>query len=122
MSRYVGVFRVKDGMEAALEHIRQIKNEFNTITISDKSLSWNLELQHYLELENMITSAIATVKAAIWRKESRGAHWRDDYKDEDNKFLGHSIVSSESDNKVLLRSVRKSKDNVDFYQPQGRNY
>lgn len=122
MSRYVGVFRVKDGLEAALEQIMQIKNEFNTITISDKSLSWNLELQHYLELENMITSAIATVKAAIWRKESRGAHWRDDYKDEDNKFLGHSIVSSESDDKVLLRPVRKSKDNVDFYQPQGRNY
>jgi len=116
------VFRVEDGLEAALEQIMQIKNEFNTITISDKSLSWNLELQHYLELENMIISAIATVKAAIWRKESRGAHWRDDYKDEDNKFLGHSIVSSESDGKVLLRPVRKSKDNVDFYQPQGRNY
>lgn len=121
MSRYVGVFRVEDGLKTALEQIIQIKNKFSTITISDKSLKWNLELQYYLELENMIISAIATVKAAIWRKESRGAHWRDDYKDEDNKFLGHSIVSSESDD-VLLRSVRKSKGNVDFYQPQGRNY
>ena len=122
MSKYVGVFRVEDGLSIALEQIMQIKNEFNVITISDKSLSWNLELQHYLELENMIISAIATVKAAIWRKESRGAHWRDDYKDEDNKFLGHSIVFSGNNDKVLLRPIRKSKDNVDFYQPQGRNY
>lgn len=121
MSRYVGVFRSEVGLNTALQQIIQIKNKFSAITISDKSLRWNLELQHYLELENMIISAISTVKAAIWRKESRGAHWRDDYKDEDNKFLGHSIIYPESDD-VLLRSVRKSKENVDFYQPQGRNY
>lgn len=122
MSKYVGVFRTEDSLKKALQLILQIKNKFNNITISDKSLNWNVELQHYLELENMIISAIATVKAALWRKESRGAHWRNDYEEEDNRFWGHSIVSSEDEGEVLLRIVRKTINNVDFYQPQGRNY
>ncbi|MEM6339333.1 MAG: FAD-binding protein, partial [Pseudomonadota bacterium] len=122
MSTYVGVFRTEEGLNEALQQIMHIKSKFDDLTISDKSLCWNVELQHYLELENMIISAIATIKGALWRKESRGAHWRDDYNDEDNKFLGHSIISSKNDEEIILRRPRKSRDNVDFYQPQGRNY
>ena len=122
MSKYVGVFRTEDGLNTALQHVMQIKSNFRDITISDKSLCWNIELQHYFELENMIISAIATIKGALWRKESRGAHWRDDYNNEDSEFLGHSIISFEDDIDILLRQSRKSSDNVDFYPPQGRNY
>lgn len=122
MSKYVGVFRTEDGLNTALQQIIQIKSKFSDLTISDKSLCWNVELQHYLELENMIISAIATIKGALWRKESRGAHWRDDYNNEDSEFLGHSIISSEDNRDIILRQSRKSRDNVDFYQPQGRNY
>lgn len=122
MSKYVGVFRTEEGLNIALQQIMQIKSKFSDITISDRSLCWNVELQHYLELENMIISSIATIKGSLWRRESRGAHWRKDYSDEDNKFLGHSIIPSEEGEEIILRQSRKSSDNVDFYQPQGRNY
>ena len=120
MSKYVGVFRTETGLKEALKQIALINKKFYTTTIDDKSLVWNVELQHYLELENMLLSSIASIKSALWRKESRGAHWRNDYKNEDNKFLGHSVISTEGE--VFLRLSRKSSNNVDFYQPQGRNY
>lgn len=122
MSKYVGVFRTNEGLNSALKEIEQLEKEFKSSTISDQSLRWNVELQHYLELENMLISALATIRSAIWRQESRGAHWRDDYKESDAKFLGHTVVSYSKKDKVLLRPVRVSVNNVDFYQPERRNY
>jgi succinate dehydrogenase / fumarate reductase, flavoprotein subunit len=122
MSKYVGVFRTKEGLDIALDKMTRLEAEFRESTISDKSLCWNVDLQHYLELENMFVSAFATIRSALWRQESRGAHWRDDYKSKNDKFLGHTIVSSVNGSEILLRPIRKSENNVDFYQPQGRNY
>jgi succinate dehydrogenase / fumarate reductase, flavoprotein subunit len=122
MSKYVGVFRIEEGLKLALDQAMEIYNLFQKITIFDKSLSWNLELQHYLELENMIISAIATIRSALWRCESRGAHWRNDFQNENNKFIGHSIFYLQNQENVMLRPVRISSNNVDFYQPTGRNY
>ena len=122
MSKYVGVFRTRKGLETALKEMNCLEEKFKVATISDKSLCWNVELQHYLELENMFISAFATIRSALWRTESRGAHWRDDYQENNNKFLGHTMVSMDKNSEILLRPVRMSKNNVDFYQPEGRNY
>ena len=122
MSKYVGVFRTREGLETALKEMYLLEEVFRVATISDRSLCWNIELQHYLELENMFLSALATIRSALWRTESRGAHWRDDYKENNNEFLGHTMVSMDKNSEILLRPVRISKHNVDFYQPEGRNY
>jgi succinate dehydrogenase/fumarate reductase flavoprotein subunit len=122
MSKYVGLFRTEVGLNTALKKMTSLVEEFRVSTIFDKSLCWNVDLQHYLELENMFTSAFATIRSALWRQESRGAHWRDDYKMSSDKFLGHTIVARENEGKILLRPVRVSKNNVGFYQPHGRNY
>lgn len=117
MSKYVGVFRTEDNLNIALQEIMRIKNTFSNIAVSNNSLCWNLELQRYLELENMIISSIATIKAALWRKESRGSHWRNDYNLKNNDFLGHSIVlSKENNTEVSLRNIRRSTLNQGLYK------
>jgi succinate dehydrogenase/fumarate reductase flavoprotein subunit len=123
MNKYVGVFRRKEELLLALNKVMDIKKRFNNSSPVDKSLVWNMELQHYLELENMIVSAICTIKAALWRKESRGSHWRTDYPDQNDKeFLIHSICNGIDEEKVIGRTVRKIEDNVGFFQPEKRNY
>ena len=121
MSKYVGVFRSKENLLTALNALNEINQQFKISGINDQSLQWNMELQHYLEFENMIVSALATVKLALWREESRGAHWREDFQNSDDEFAVHSIYNANNDN-IFKRQVRKAQENVDFYQPHKRNY
>lgn len=122
MSKYVGVFRTYDGLVQALKNITSIEEDYNKAGITDKSLQWNMVLQHYLELGNMILSAKATIESALWREESRGAHWRDDFTQVNPKYWGHTICFVQKKSSLFLRPIRISKDNVDFYQPEKRNY
>ena len=72
-------------MDEILDNISQVK-------ISDKSLIWNTDLLETIELENLIQQAVITVKSAENRKESRGAHARDDFRERnDEDWLFHSL-------------------------------
>ncbi len=123
MSHNVGVFRNKEGLSRALDEITKLQAEYQNITITDKSLTWNMELQHYFELGNMLSSAITTTRSALWRLESRGAHWRQDHQEKNSKFHGHTMCHNNTKlENILLRPVRMSVENVDFYQPTSRNY
>lgn len=120
MSQYVGVFRSEKGLKIAFKKIQNLQVKYKKSSPVDKSLQWNVGLQHYLELGNMLISALVTVRSALWREESRGAHWRYDFQEKNNKFLGHSICSIDMTKNLELRPVRIV--NVDFYQPTNRNY
>jgi succinate dehydrogenase / fumarate reductase flavoprotein subunit len=122
MSKYVGVFRSAEGLKIALHKMSILQNQYQKASVSDKSLQWNIELQHFLEFENMLISALITIKSALWREESRGSHWRYDFPGNNNKFLGHTICSKDLEGEIKLRPVRISINNVDFYQSNGRNY
>ncbi|MDG1436883.1 MAG: FAD-binding protein [Rickettsiaceae bacterium] len=122
MSKNVGVFRTKEGLQAALKKINHLQTRYKEASVEDKSLQWNVELQHYLELGNMLISASITTQSALWREESRGAHWRNDFQTNDIKFLWHTICNQDIDKQISLRPIRKSRDNVDFYQPTSRKY
>ncbi|MDP5082819.1 MAG: FAD-binding protein, partial [Rickettsiaceae bacterium] len=122
MSQYVGVFRSAEGLIIALQKMNILCSQYEKAAVSDKSLQWNIELQHFLELGNMLVSALITIKSALWREESRGAHWRYDFPESNNRFSGHTICNYRSDKKIKIRSVRMSANNVDFYQPNSRNY
>lgn len=122
MSHYVGVFRSGKSLKTALKKINLLQKQYNQACVTDKSLLWNVELQHYLELGNMLSLALVTVKSALWRAESRGAHWRWDFQGKDDKFLGHTVCGSDEKEVIVLRPVRMSVNNVDFYQLNGRNY
>ena len=93
MNRYLGVFRTQKDLEKALKEILQLQEDFAKMHIStiDRKLNWGII--RALELRNMIDIAEATVRGALWRKESRGAHWRTDYPNRnDEEYLVHTMI------------------------------
>lgn len=119
MQSFVGVFRSKEGMQQALAQIEQIEQEFLDAKVTSNSLEWNIELQNYLELENMLASAKATTASALWRQESRGAHWRKDFQESKCEYRVHSLWFSD---KITTRAVRSSKNNVGIFPSPIRKY
>ncbi|HJK86611.1 MAG TPA: FAD-binding protein [Candidatus Megaira endosymbiont of Nemacystus decipiens] len=111
-SKYVGIFRSGTCLLRALQELQQIELSYNKLGISDKSLKWNLDFQHYIELGNLIVSAKAIISSAVWRCESRGAHWRIDYPTKnDQKFLYHTIYTTTKNGSVIKkRKVRRVSD------------
>ena len=92
MERNVGVFRTLEGLEAAAEDVRTLKDRFKRVRLDDRSKVFNTELTGALELENMLDLAESVVMPAILRNESRGSQARRDYPDrDDQRFLAHSL-------------------------------
>lgn len=94
MQEYVGVFRTGERLEHAYKEVRQIRKDYEKLYIDDKSEAFNTDLLTAFELRNLIDLAEGTVQAALARKESRGAHSREEYpKRDDKKWMKHSLIS-----------------------------
>ena len=94
MQEHVGVFRTEDHLKEGLKQVRKIKSDFKKVYIDDKSDMFNTDLLGVYELRSLIDLAEGTVMAALERKESRGAHSREDYPNRDDKnWMKHTLVS-----------------------------
>ncbi|MFW9952984.1 MAG: FAD-dependent oxidoreductase [Candidatus Thorarchaeota archaeon] len=93
MDSKVGVFRRHEEIEDALGVIRQLRKRFESVSIGETDKRFNYSLVRALELENMIDLAEAIAIGALRREESRGAHWRLDFPNRnDKRFLKHTLV------------------------------
>ena len=93
MTEHLSVFRTEQGILKAIENLKELKGAACRIYLSCKSLSMNPELLHRWELGNLLSIAMVIAKAALVRKESRGAHYRDDYPVRKDEFNYHSLVT-----------------------------
>ena len=127
MQSNAGVFRTQEILSEGCEKIDAVLASMEDIQVSDRSLIWNSDLVETLELENLMACARATMYSAEARRESRGAHAREDYgaRDDDN-WMKHSLAWMGDDGKVSMtyRPVHTWTlgDDVDYIEPQARVY
>ncbi|MCL5997333.1 MAG: succinate dehydrogenase flavoprotein subunit [Chloroflexi bacterium] len=118
MDEHVGVFRTGNNLESAIEEIRELKERYQKIKIDDKSMKWNTDLMEAWELGCLLDLAEVTAFSALARTESRGAHYREDYPDRDDKnFLKHTVAWGNGHPRVAYKPVR-----IGRYQPTERKY
>jgi len=81
----VGVIRNGHELEEAIEKLESLKNDLTKMYVITKTYIWNKELVDAIEANFMVTIALLIARAALYRKESRGSHFREDYPKTDNK-------------------------------------
>ena len=116
----VSVFRTETGLQEALEVIQRLKEEYGRISLSDKGSVFNRELLDVLELGYMLDLAEVITVSALSRKESRGAHSREDFPARnDGAFLVHTLVRLDEGRRpqVFTKPVVITR-----FQPQERKY
>ena len=95
------VFRTGPVLEEGSKLIHDVWRSTADLAVTDRSLIWNSDLVETLEFENLILQAVVTMDSALARKESRGAHAREDYPDRDDKELAeaHARLDGRGDEK-----------------------
>ena len=122
MQTHCGVFRFPDLLEDGVAKINAIAERAKNIAIADKSQVFNTARVEALELDNLIEVAVATMHAANNRKESRGAHAREDFSERDDEnWLAHSLYYKK-DHQLLYKPVRLQPLTVEPFIPKARVY
>ncbi len=89
----VGVFRVEDQMQAALDKVHELQERYRHVRVDDTGATFNTELLEAIELGYLLDLAEVTAASALARKESRGAHSREDYPErDDDEWLKHTLA------------------------------
>jgi len=127
MQNDAAVFRTASSLGEGVKKINEIQATLPRLKLSDRSLVWNSDLVEALELENLMACAQATITSAEARKESRGAHAREDFPDRDDAtWMKHSLASIDEKGKVTLdyRPVHTYTltDEVEYIVPKARVY
>ncbi|TPI71128.1 succinate dehydrogenase flavoprotein subunit [Mesorhizobium sp. B2-8-9] len=103
MQEDAAVFRTQESLENGCRRISELWRELKDIKVTDRSMIWNSDLVETLELENLMANAITTVYGAEARKESRGAHAREDFSARDDaNWRKHTLAHLSEDGKVTL--------------------
>lgn len=113
------VFRNEEGMQSALTRLREVREQFPQVSVHNKGRVFNTDLLSILELENMLELAEGIGVSGAARKESRGAHSREDYRERnDEEWMKHSIVNRTPDGpRLSYLPVTMTR-----WEPQARIY
>jgi len=126
MQTKCAVFRTEKTLKQGIDEIRKPLDGMNDLSVKDKSLVFNTDLVETLEFDNLISQALTTMESAYHRKESRGAHAREDFtKRDDKNFMKHTLAWQDGD-KVTLKyrdvHARTLTNDVQYFPPKERVY
>ena len=122
MQNNFGVFRTQQYMEKGVEQLAELRERVANLHLADKSDAFNTARLEALELGNLLEIAEATAISAMERKESRGAHARDDFQERDDEnWLCHSIYNPATKS-LGKRAVNFTPKSVETFEPKVRTY
>ncbi|MGD8689891.1 MAG: succinate dehydrogenase flavoprotein subunit [Gammaproteobacteria bacterium] len=127
MQNHAAVFRTEESLQEGKERLAEVYHSFADVRVADRSLIWNSDLVETLELENLLNQAMVTIHSAENRKESRGAHAREDYPDrDDDNWMKHTLswIDGRGDVRIDFRPVHMKTltDEVEVVPPKKRTY
>ena len=126
MQSKCAVFRTEKNLKAGVDEIQKTYDGMDSISVKDRSLVFNTDLVETLEFDNLIRQAVTTVESAYHRKESRGAHAREDFpKRDDINFMKHTLSwHNGKEVKIDYRPVTLStmSNDVQSFPPKERIY
>ncbi|WP_033922956.1 succinate dehydrogenase flavoprotein subunit [Sphingomonas sp. 37zxx] len=131
MQRHAAVFRTDELMAEGVAKMDAIYAGLQDVSVTDRSLIWNTDLVETLELDNLMGQALVTIRSALNRKESRGAHMHEDFPDRhDAEWMKHTVASFDGwggkDGKTAIeyRPVHEYTltDDIEYIKPKKRVY
>ncbi|WPY00178.1 Succinate dehydrogenase flavoprotein subunit [Candidatus Trichorickettsia mobilis] len=127
MQNHAAVFRNEAVLNEGVTMIDALRSEYSNIAITDRSLIWNSDLVEALELSNLLDQAVLTMHSAANRRESRGAHAREDYPERDDEhWMKHTLAQLDDVGAVTLDykpvTLTTMTDEVESVPPVKRVY
>ena len=126
MDKNAQVFRTEETLNEAYDKIQELRGRYENISIQDQGKRFNTDLLEAVELGYLLDLAEVTVITCRERRESRGAHLREDFPDrDDKKFMVHSMAYKQD----AVDKTTKAKMSIGWkpvvitnYQPMERKY